>query len=166
MRSMGWRYGKIDFVLSIIAGILHLGQVKFVGAVDGSGLEIAMITDMRTVEDCVNFMNVQQVHVQTWLPGSCSGKSFVTGIMQEQSYHVSDFHRFIFSVIPFLGGGDSEMQLVLHEHLPHADQSTQVQPFLSWRRTPTGPILLTFQSSSPVLLMLVFVVIFFLGIGL
>ena len=58
MRSMGWDDGKIDHVLSIIAGILHLGQVKFEGTMDASGQEIATIADEKTVADAAELLGV------------------------------------------------------------------------------------------------------------
>jgi len=49
MRSMNWSEEKIDTVMSIVAGLLHLGQVSFNG-VDGEGGEIADIADLEIVE--------------------------------------------------------------------------------------------------------------------
>ncbi len=58
MRSMGWSDEKVDRVLSIIAGILHLGQVKFESTVDASGQEIATIADDRTVAEAAKLLGV------------------------------------------------------------------------------------------------------------
>ena len=58
MRSMGWGEEKIDQVLSIIAGILHLGQVKFESTLDPSGQEIATIAENTTVEFAAKLLGV------------------------------------------------------------------------------------------------------------
>mmetsp|Transcript_12606 Transcript_12606/g.27352 ORF Transcript_12606/g.27352 Transcript_12606/m.27352 type:complete len:1624 (-) Transcript_12606:148-5019(-) len=58
MRSMGWQEDKIDHVLSIIAGILHLGQVKFESKMSDGGQEIASIADEKTVADAAKLLGV------------------------------------------------------------------------------------------------------------
>jgi len=58
MRSMGWDEGKIDMVLSIVAGILHLGQVKFESKMSDGGQEIAQIADDKTVADAAKLLGV------------------------------------------------------------------------------------------------------------
>jgi len=58
MRSMGFSEQKVDHVLSIIAGILHLGQVKFESKMSDGGQEIAQIADMKTVEDAAKLLGV------------------------------------------------------------------------------------------------------------
>jgi len=58
MRSMGWSDDKIDQVLSIVAGILHLGQVSFESKMSDGGQEIASITDEKTVADAAKLLGV------------------------------------------------------------------------------------------------------------
>jgi myosin heavy subunit len=47
--SMGFDELMIDRVLSIVAGILHLGQVKFESKFNAGGQEVATIANMKTV---------------------------------------------------------------------------------------------------------------------
>jgi myosin heavy subunit len=58
MSSMGWSDDKIDNVLSIIAGILHLGQVKFESKLSEGGQEIAQLADEKTVADAAKLLGV------------------------------------------------------------------------------------------------------------
>lgn len=58
MRSMGWGEDRIDNVLSIIAGILHLGQVSFESKTNEGGQEIAQIGDEKTVADAARLLGV------------------------------------------------------------------------------------------------------------
>lgn len=58
MRSMGWSEDKIDQVLSIVAGILHLGQVSFESKTSDGGQEIASIADEKTVADAAKLLGV------------------------------------------------------------------------------------------------------------
>lgn len=58
MRSMGWNEEKIDMVLSIVAGILHLGQVKFESKMGEGGQEICQIADEKTVADAAKLLGV------------------------------------------------------------------------------------------------------------
>ena len=58
MRSMGWGEDRIDNVLSIIAGILHLGQVSFESKTNEGGQEIAQIGDEKTVADAAKLLGV------------------------------------------------------------------------------------------------------------
>ena len=67
MSSMGWTDEKIDQVLSIVAGILHLGQVKFESKMSDGGQEIAEIADMKTVEDASKLLGVDQEKLVTAL---------------------------------------------------------------------------------------------------
>jgi len=67
MRSMGWTEEKIDNVLSIVAGILHLGQVKFESKMSDGGQEIAQIADMKTVADAAKLLGVDQEKLVTAL---------------------------------------------------------------------------------------------------
>jgi myosin V len=43
MTSLGWDDSKSDTVLSLVVGLLHLGQVTFVGIDDSGGQEIATV---------------------------------------------------------------------------------------------------------------------------
>ena len=67
MRSMGWSEDKVDNVLSIIAGILHLGQVKFEGTMSEGGEEIATIADEKTVSDAAKLLGVDVEKLTTAL---------------------------------------------------------------------------------------------------
>eukprot|EP00584_Thalassiosira_punctigera_P008237 CAMPEP_0172544582 /NCGR_PEP_ID=MMETSP1067-20121228/14701_1 /TAXON_ID=265564 ORGANISM="Thalassiosira punctigera, Strain Tpunct2005C2" /NCGR_SAMPLE_ID=MMETSP1067 /ASSEMBLY_ACC=CAM_ASM_000444 /LENGTH=1608 /DNA_ID=CAMNT_0013331167 /DNA_START=385 /DNA_END=5211 /DNA_ORIENTATION=+ len=67
MRSMGWSEEKIDHVLSIVAGILHLGQVKFESKMSDGGQEVAQIADMKTVVDAAKLLGVDQEQLVTAL---------------------------------------------------------------------------------------------------
>jgi myosin-5 len=67
MRSMGWDEGKIDKVLSIVAGILHLGQVKFESKMSEGGQEIAQIADEKTVADAAMLLGVDVAKLTTAL---------------------------------------------------------------------------------------------------
>jgi myosin-5 len=51
MKNLGWTRETIDSVLSLVAGIIHLGQISFDKKMDeDSGLEIASIADTYKVE--------------------------------------------------------------------------------------------------------------------
>lgn len=67
MRSMGWGEEKIDKVLSIVAGILHLGQVKFDSKMSEGGQEIAQIADEKTVADAAMLLGVDVEKLTTAL---------------------------------------------------------------------------------------------------
>jgi len=67
MRSMGWTEEKIDNVLSVIAGILHLGQVKFESKMSEGGQEIAQIADEKTVADAAKLLGVDMEKMITAL---------------------------------------------------------------------------------------------------
>ncbi len=58
MRSMGFDEEMIDRVLSIVAGILHLGQVKFESKLNEGGQEVATIADTKTVADAAKLLGV------------------------------------------------------------------------------------------------------------
>ncbi len=58
MRSMGFDEEMIDRVLSIVAGILHLGQVKFESKFNEGGQEVATIVDTKTVADAAKLLGV------------------------------------------------------------------------------------------------------------
>ena len=57
MRAMNWREEKISTVLSLVAGMLHLGQISFNG-VEGEGGEIAEIADLSVVELSASLLGV------------------------------------------------------------------------------------------------------------
>lgn len=59
MRSMGWSEEKIDKVLSLCAGILHLGQTQFVG-VASDGDDIAEISDESVVKLSARLLGVDE----------------------------------------------------------------------------------------------------------
>ena len=67
MKSMGWSEEKIDKVLSIVAGILHLGQVKFEGTMSDGGQEVAQIVDEKTVADAAKLLGVDVDKLMTAL---------------------------------------------------------------------------------------------------
>lgn len=58
MCSMGFDEEMIDRVLSIVAGILHLGQVKFESKFNEGGQEVATIVDTKTVADAAKLLGV------------------------------------------------------------------------------------------------------------
>lgn len=60
MKSMGWSDEKVDDVLKIAAGIIHLGQVQFESG-EANGVEIAVIDDdvMNTVTNAANLLGVE-----------------------------------------------------------------------------------------------------------
>jgi len=60
MRSMGWDETKIDSVLSLVAGLLHLGQVNFDSVENDAGQEIAVISDPRIVTNAANLLGVDE----------------------------------------------------------------------------------------------------------
>lgn len=67
MRSMGWDEEKIDHVLSIVAGILHLGQVKFESKMSDGGQEVATISDEKVVSDASKLLGVDLEKLKTAL---------------------------------------------------------------------------------------------------
>mmetsp|Transcript_39271 Transcript_39271/g.59237 ORF Transcript_39271/g.59237 Transcript_39271/m.59237 type:complete len:1407 (+) Transcript_39271:381-4601(+) len=67
MRSMGWNEEKIDRVLSITAGLLHLGQVSFDSVESEGGQEIAAISDPKIVKDAANLLGVDEQKLVTAL---------------------------------------------------------------------------------------------------
>ena len=67
MRSMGWDDEKIDHVLSIVAGVLHLGQVKFESKMNEGGQEVATISDEKVVSDASKLLGVDLEKLQTAL---------------------------------------------------------------------------------------------------
>jgi myosin-5 len=68
MKNLGWTQETIDSVLSLIAGIIHLGQVSFNKKMDdASGLEIAEVADVKTLELCSRLMGVDVEKMTTAL---------------------------------------------------------------------------------------------------
>jgi len=59
MKALGWDDAKTDTVLALCAGLLHLGQVNFDG-VEGEGGEIAVVRDVKEVEDAAHLLGVDK----------------------------------------------------------------------------------------------------------
>ena len=66
MRSLGWSEEKIEAVLSICAGILHLGQTQFTG-VASDGDDIAEISDESVVQLSARLMGVDEEKLKSAL---------------------------------------------------------------------------------------------------
>ena len=58
MRALGWTEETIDGVLSIIAGLLHLGETTFVKKESDSGMDAAGIEDMESLKRTANLLGV------------------------------------------------------------------------------------------------------------
>lgn len=58
MKALGWSQGIIDNVLSIIAGILHLGQISFDSKETEGGVDAAVVTDERTMGFAARLLGV------------------------------------------------------------------------------------------------------------
>lgn len=59
MKNLGWSQEKIDSVLALCAGILHLGQINFNSKIDdASGMEIADIGDEKSLEASAKLLGV------------------------------------------------------------------------------------------------------------
>ena len=59
MKNLGWTQETIDSVLSLVAGIIHLGQVSFNKKMDeASGLEIAEVADSDKLALCARLTGV------------------------------------------------------------------------------------------------------------
>eukprot|EP00521_Asterionellopsis_glacialis_P007948 CAMPEP_0195287286 /NCGR_PEP_ID=MMETSP0707-20130614/4408_1 /TAXON_ID=33640 /ORGANISM="Asterionellopsis glacialis, Strain CCMP134" /LENGTH=1669 /DNA_ID=CAMNT_0040347029 /DNA_START=146 /DNA_END=5155 /DNA_ORIENTATION=+ len=58
MRGMGWPEDKINTVLSLIAGLLHLGQIDFKSETNDSGIEAAVVQDDTILEHSATFLGV------------------------------------------------------------------------------------------------------------
>ncbi len=67
MRSIGWDETRIDSVLSLVAGLLHLGQVKFDSVENDSGQEIATISDPRILTNAANLLGVNEGNLKAAL---------------------------------------------------------------------------------------------------
>lgn len=58
MRSLGWSEETIDGVLSIIAGLLHLGEINFSKKESDSGLDAAGVEDMEGLQRTARLLGV------------------------------------------------------------------------------------------------------------
>jgi myosin V len=58
MRALGWSEETIDGVLSIIAGLLHLGETNFSAKVADSGLDAANVEDMESLQRTASLLGV------------------------------------------------------------------------------------------------------------
>jgi myosin-5 len=58
MRALGWSEAIIDNVLSIIAGLLHLGETNFVKKESDSGLDAAGVEDMDALRRTADLLGV------------------------------------------------------------------------------------------------------------
>ena len=58
MSALGWSDELIDGVLSLIAGLLHLGEIALVSKTSDSGNEVADIEDRESLERCAKFLGV------------------------------------------------------------------------------------------------------------
>jgi len=58
MASLGWDEAKVHTVLSLVAGLLHLGQVTFVGVEDAGGQEIAAVENEDILACAAQFFGV------------------------------------------------------------------------------------------------------------
>jgi len=58
MSALGWSDELIDSVLSLIAGLLHLGEIALTQKTAESGLEVADIEDRDALERCAKFLGV------------------------------------------------------------------------------------------------------------
>lgn len=57
MRKLGWSQETIDSVLSLIAGLLHLGQIKF-DSVEKDGMETAQVAEEKNMEYASRLLGV------------------------------------------------------------------------------------------------------------
>lgn len=64
MRSIGWDETRIDSVLSLVAGLLHLGQVKFDSVENDSGQDIAIISDPQILTNAANLLGVNEENLK------------------------------------------------------------------------------------------------------
>jgi myosin-5 len=67
MRSIGWDESKLDKVLSLIAGLLHLGQVNFDSVENEGGQEVASITDDTDVKSAAKLLGVDETKLRAAL---------------------------------------------------------------------------------------------------
>lgn len=67
MSSLGWEEEKIDTVLSLIAGLLHLGQITFDSTESEGGVEIAVIADDKILNNSARMLGVDVDKLKTAL---------------------------------------------------------------------------------------------------
>lgn len=67
MRSIGWDGTKIDKVLSLIAGLLHLGQINFDSMENEGGQEVAVIADETELKSAAMLLGVDETKLKTAL---------------------------------------------------------------------------------------------------
>ena len=67
MKSIGWDEAKIDKVLSLCAGLLHLGQVTFDSVENEGGQEVAAITDEDELKSAASLLGVDEVKLRSAL---------------------------------------------------------------------------------------------------
>jgi len=60
MQSLGWDEAKIDKVLSLVAGMLHLGQVNFDSVENEAGQEIAVIAEPQILANAASLLGVNE----------------------------------------------------------------------------------------------------------
>lgn len=58
MKALGWSPEIIDNVLSIIAGILHLGQISFDAKETDGGVDAAVVADLKTMGSAARLLGV------------------------------------------------------------------------------------------------------------
>lgn len=67
MKSIGWDEARIDKVLSLIAGLLHLGQVTFDSVENEGGQEVASITDEEELKSAAALLGVDEAKLRAAL---------------------------------------------------------------------------------------------------
>lgn len=67
MASIGWDEAKIDTVLSLVAGLLHLGQVNFDTVENDAGQQIAAIADPKIVANAAKLLGVNEEKLKSAL---------------------------------------------------------------------------------------------------
>jgi len=58
MKSMGWDDEKVDKVLAVTAGLMHLGQIQFNAEENDGGQEIAAVADIKTLNSAARLLGV------------------------------------------------------------------------------------------------------------
>jgi myosin heavy subunit len=66
MKGLGWPAETISSVLSIVAGILHLGQIQFEGQ-DMDGVNASVVTDKKGLATAARLMGVDVGMLETAL---------------------------------------------------------------------------------------------------
>ena len=67
MKGIGWGEHKIDEVMSLVAGILHLGQIRFNGVEDEGGQEMSNILDEGFLEKAANLLGLNAMQLKAAL---------------------------------------------------------------------------------------------------